>query len=78
MPISPLLLRQTCFAVEKTAELQIRHVIEQAKHIKETVFKFTCHVPNVGELKKSNCLFLQSCYLFISGSEQCQFLCRIK
>lgn len=50
--------------MEKTAELQIKHAIEQAKHIKETVFKFTCHVPNIGELKKSSCLFLQSCYLF--------------
>lgn len=50
--------------MEKTAELQIKHAIEQAKHIKETVFKLTCHVPSIGELKKSSCLFLQSCYLF--------------
>lgn len=41
------------FAVEKTAELQIKHVSDHAKHVKELVFKFTCSVPIIGELKKS-------------------------
>lgn len=60
-------------------ELQIKHVSEQEKHLKETAFKFTCHVPTIGgDLQKSNCFFLQSCYLFIPGREQCQLPCRIK